>query len=153
MGVEGLLGQPRSLSGGLYEQPEGLTGILSGRLDELSGTLSGQLLRGYSAYDIAKAINPEIGTEEEWLASLKGEKGDPGNRGVSIESITLNEDCTLTILMDDGTEYVTGSVKGEKGDKGEPGEQGESYILTQEDKVEIYNLLLNEYPAVEEVSF
>ena len=35
---------------------------------------------GKSAYDIA-VENGFIGTEEEWLASLKGEKGDKGDKG------------------------------------------------------------------------
>lgn len=152
MGSVGYFGQPRSLSGDLYGHPEVLTGNLSGHPDVLSGTLSGQLLRGYSAYDIAILLGFE-GTREEWIASLKGEKGDIGDRGVSITSIVFNDDYTLTIGLDDGTAYTTKPLRGEKGDKGEPGNQGESYILTQEDKVEIYNLLLNEYPAVEEVSF
>lgn len=34
-------------------------------------------LRGYSAFEIA-VRNGFSGTEKEWLASLKGEKGDPG---------------------------------------------------------------------------
>lgn len=33
--------------------------------------------RGYSAYEVA-VQNGFVGTEEEWLESLKGEKGDPG---------------------------------------------------------------------------
>lgn len=35
---------------------------------------------GESAYEVA-VNNGFIGTEEEWLASLKGEKGDTGERG------------------------------------------------------------------------
>lgn len=34
--------------------------------------------RGYSAYEVA-VQNGFVGTEEEWLASLKGDKGDTGN--------------------------------------------------------------------------
>ena len=37
------------------------------------GTLGGQLVRGFSAYEIAVA-NGYKGSEEEWLASLKGEE-------------------------------------------------------------------------------
>ena len=33
--------------------------------------------RGYSAYEVA-VLNGYTGTEEEWLASLKGEQGEPG---------------------------------------------------------------------------
>ncbi len=54
---------------------------------------------GKSAYEIAKEHGYE-GTEEEWLASLKGEKGDKGDTGAQ-------------------------GAKGDKGDQGEPGAQGE----------------------------
>ena len=33
--------------------------------------------RGYSAYEVA-VLNGYVGTEEEWLESLKGEEGEPG---------------------------------------------------------------------------
>lgn len=47
----------------------------------LEGDLSAQYgTRGQSAYEVAVALGFE-GTEEEWLASLKGEKGDTGNTG------------------------------------------------------------------------
>ena len=52
---------------------------------------------GLSAYQIALQ-NGFQGTEEEWLASLKGEKGDKGDKG----------DTSLQ------------GAKGEKGDKGDP---------------------------------
>lgn len=40
----------------------------------LKGTLEGTAYRGYSAYEIA-VRNGFIGTEQEWLESLKGEPG------------------------------------------------------------------------------
>lgn len=48
----------------------------------LKGKLSGlpDTIRGYSAYEVA-VLNGFKGTEEEWLASLKGEKGDKGDKG------------------------------------------------------------------------
>lgn len=42
-------------------------------------------LRGYSAYDVA-VIEGFEGTEEEWLASLKGEKGEKGDPGEVIHT-------------------------------------------------------------------
>ena len=39
-------------------------------------------VRGESAYDVA-VRNGFTGTEEEWLASLKGEPGEPGPRGAT----------------------------------------------------------------------
>ena len=44
----------------------------------LTGTLNGELVRGFSAYDIA-VENGFVGTPEEWLAFLKGDKGDKGD--------------------------------------------------------------------------
>lgn len=42
-------------------------------------------LRGYSAYEVA-LINGFEGTEEEWLASLKGDKGDKGDSYIITEA-------------------------------------------------------------------
>lgn len=36
---------------------------------------------GESAYEIAKRLNPEVGSEEEWIASLKGKDGKNGANG------------------------------------------------------------------------
>lgn len=80
---------------------------------------------GLSAYEIAK-VNGFEGTEEEWLASLKGERGDPftytdfteeqlaslkgdkgdtGNSGVYLGSGEMPEDCNIQI--DPNGEVVT----------------------------------------------
>ena len=59
---------------------------------------------GKSAYQIA-VDNGYPGTEQAWLASLKGEKGDKGDTGAAGE-------------------------KGEKGDKGDPGKDGTDVDLT-----------------------
>lgn len=56
-----------------------LTGILSDG-EELTGGIEETVLRGKSAYEIA-VIHGYAGTEEEWLASLKGEQGPKGDRG------------------------------------------------------------------------
>lgn len=49
-----------------------LIGLLEGSDSTLTGTLSGDLVRGFSAYDIAKELG-FTGTVEEWLSSLVGE--------------------------------------------------------------------------------
>ena len=59
---------------------------------------------GKSAYEIALQYGFE-GTEEEWLASLKGADG--------------------TMTFEDLTEAQRESLRGEKGDQGIPGPQGE----------------------------
>ena len=61
---------------------------------------------GKSAFDIA-VENGFVGTEIEWLLSLKGEKGDKGEQGVQ------------------GVKGIQGE-KGEKGDKGDAGEEGDA---------------------------
>ena len=58
-----------------------------GESNSLTGTLAGELLRGFSAYDIAKQRGFE-GTEEEWLSSLVGEK------------------VKVTVLVDTEREYI-----------------------------------------------
>ena len=60
----------------------------------------------FSAYGIA-VKHGFVGTEEEWLASLKGEKGEDGN--VDFELLTPEQIAML---------------KGDKGDKGDTGETG-----------------------------
>ena len=59
---------------------------------------------GKSAYEIAKELDPSIGSKEDWIKSLKGPKGDPGERG------------------QDGNP----GLPGERGERGIPGERGET---------------------------
>lgn len=62
---------------------------------------------GKSAYQIA-VDNGFVGTQVEWLASLKGEKGDPGEdsvpgstyRNVSANDTMLADDVDVTIIAD-----------------------------------------------------
>lgn len=49
---------------------------------EVPAKLLQQAIKGESAYEVA-VRNGFKGTEEEWLASLKGEKGDPGSSSSS----------------------------------------------------------------------
>ena len=68
---------------------------------------------GKSAYQIAVDSGFD-GTEQAWLASLKGEKGDKGDTGAAGAAGEKGEK---------GDPGETGA-KGEKGDKGDPGETG-----------------------------
>lgn len=77
--------------------------------------------RGYSAYEIALQQGFE-GSKDEWLRALVGPRGETG---VSISDVRLNSDFTLTVTLDDGTEFVTESIKGDKGDKGQKGDKGD----------------------------
>lgn len=57
----------------------------------LRGKLTGlKTIHGYSAYEIA-VINGFDGTEEEWLDSLVGKKGDRGEQGDSGVVISTKE--------------------------------------------------------------
>lgn len=65
---------------------------------------------GKSAYEIAVQYGFK-GTETEWLQSLKGSKGDPGEKGQDapkITNVSLNDDQTQIIFhFSDGTELQT----------------------------------------------
>ena len=96
--------------------------------------------RGYyiTAYGIA-VKHGFVGTEEEWLATLKGEKGDPAvNLGsyddyeTFISEHPTGEDGDVYIV---GTQFYAwenggwkdkGSWQGPKGDKGDQGEKGDA---------------------------
>lgn len=57
----------------------------------LRGKINGlETLKGYSAYEIA-LIHGFEGTEEEWLASLKGEKGNDAEGAILYTKQTLTE--------------------------------------------------------------
>ena len=96
--------------------------------------------RGYyiTAYGIA-VKHGFVGTEEEWLATLKGEKGDPAvnlgsydNYETFISEHPTGEDGDVYIV---GTQFYAwengdwadkGSWQGPKGDKGDQGEKGDA---------------------------
>ena len=126
-----------------------------------------------NAYQIA-VENGFEGTETEWLESLKGEKGDKGDRGdtgatgadgkngvdgqngtdgTGITSSKINANGELVLTYSDGSTANVGAVvgaKGEKGDKGDTGAtgaDGQDYILTDTDKTEIANIVINEYDS------
>ena len=57
-------------------------------------------VHGKTAYEIAKEVDPDIGTYEDWRESLRGDAGGDGANGKdgrTISSITLNADETGTI--------------------------------------------------------
>lgn len=90
---------------------------------------------GKSAYEIAVA-NGYIGSESEWLASLKGAAGDPGPKGETGATGAAGNDGTDGVngasayeiwlsLGNSGTESeFISSLKGEQGPQGVPGIQG-----------------------------
>jgi hypothetical protein len=85
------------------------TGVPSVSADFTNGKLSFKFknlegVDGKSAYDIAVA-NGFVGTEEEWLASLRGEKGDAGDDG-SDASVTISN----TVNANNTTDAVSGKA-------------------------------------------
>lgn len=104
--------------------------------DSSAVTTTGASVIGKSAYQVA-VDNGFIGTEQEWLASLKGDKGDTGATGAQGEK----------------------GEKGDKGDKGDTGatgaqgEKGDAYVLAAQDKSDIAAIVLSELPTTQGVQY
>lgn len=62
-----------------------------------------------------------------------------------IDTIVFNSDYTLTFNMTNGGTFTTGSIRGEQG------EQGDDYVLTEQDKQDIANLVPAPEVPVEDV--
>lgn len=104
-------------------------------ISDLSGA---QGIQGLSAYQVAVQHGFE-GTEDEWLISLKGEKGETGpkgDKGDTGEKGATGERGPQGLQGERGLQGVQGEQgepgiqgpigpKGEKGDQGEPGPKGE----------------------------
>ena len=86
---------------------------------------------GKSAYELALEEGFE-GTLEEWLASLKGDKGDTGEQGPKGDDGENAYDlAVLTGYVGSIDDWLL-SLKGEKGDQGEQGLQGEPGVDGQD---------------------
>lgn len=83
---------------------------------------------GKSAYEIA-VDNGYVGTETEWLGSLKGNNGNNGTDGQ--DGITPHIDPTTKhwFIGETDTGIVAEGTKGDKGDKGDRGESAENITL------------------------
>lgn len=86
-----------------------------------------------SAYAIA-VLRGFKGTEEEWLASLHGEKGDRGVGIAHIKKTATNKNIdTYTITFDDGlktTYTVTNGINGKDGKDGTDGDDAVTFFPT-----------------------
>lgn len=67
--------------------------------------------------DTGKLFCYEPTTQNVWryIGDLSGSQGIKGETGTGIANITLNQDYTLTITMDDGNYYTTASIRGATG--------------------------------------
>lgn len=103
-----------------------------------------------------------------WLRALTKKANTDGGRIKELEEITvpgvlktlreefagkvikdvLMENNVLTINYTDGTFYQSGSLKGDQGPKGD---QGDTYLLTEADKQDVVNLVLENFIDVSEV--
>ncbi len=81
----------------------------------------------------------------------QGEKGDPGEKGEKGDTGATGPEGPKGDKGDQGPEGPQG-IQGEAGPKGDPGEPGADYILTDSDKTDIANLVIELLPNAEEVS-
>ena len=90
-----------SLTGSVEKNKE-----LQGSVKEkftMTGKLNGlEFIQGHSAFEVA-VINGFAGTEEEWLASLKGKSG---NDGRGIARVEIGENAFLVTYTDNTVETV-----------------------------------------------
>ena len=101
------------------------------RLCEHIKTMVGSV-DGESAYEIAKRLGYE-GTEEEWIASLKGDTGNTGSTGaagVGIQSVvqttTSSADGGSNVITVTKTDNTTSTFTVKNGTKGSTGAAGTS---------------------------
>lgn len=115
---------------------------------------------GKSAYEIA-VEHGYVGTEEQWLASLKGikgDKGDTGEQGPKGDKGDTGEQGPKGDKGDTGEQGPKGD-KGDTGAQGEPGIQGpkgdtgQDYVLTDQDKSDIADIVLGELPTTQGVLY
>lgn len=142
--------------------------------DDAAGTDGKDGVDGLSAYEIAKN-NGFVGTEQEWLASLKGNDGQRGSDGIGIDGQDgQNGLSAYEIAVNNGfvgtEEEWLDSLHGQDGQNGKDGVdgygifahvdsiqiQGERYNIKVHvdkagDSVYMLKLFCNTYPTVEDV--
>lgn len=134
---------------GKISSTDSLKGSVSGE-QELGGSVN--YIRGKSAYEIAVAEGFE-GSVEDWLASLVGPQGLKGDKGDTGETGPVGPQGAKGEKGDTGEQGIQGpqGIQGEKGDVGETGPQGlkgDNYILTEQDKTDIADLVLDDIPKL-----
>ena len=113
--------------------PQGEQGIQGPKGDQGEQGLPGENgADGKSAYEIAKE-HGFVGSEEDWLATLKGDKGDQGEQGIQgpqgeqgipgAEGKSAYQIAKEAGFEGDEASWLA-SLKGEKGEQGTPGVNG-----------------------------
>lgn len=116
---------------------------------------------GKSAYEIA-VLHGYVGTEEEWLESLKGTDGQQGIAGQ--DGVDGKDGLNGNNGLDGKSAYEIAVDKGFigneaewllslKGANGEKGDAGDDYILTAQDKTDIANIVLQLLPTTQGVLY
>lgn len=104
---------------------------------------------GKSAFDIA-VENGFVGTEIEWLLSLKGDKGDKGEKGEKGDAGEKGEKGDTGLQGIQGIQGMQGErgEKGDKGDKGEKGDKGDAFTYADFTPTQIADL---QKPATDKI--
>lgn len=96
-------------------------------ISDLSGA---EGIQGLSAYQVA-VQEGFVGTEEEWIQSLKGDKGDKGEQGIQGIKGEKGDPFTYEDFTEDQLQGLVGP-QGEQGEKGEKGDPFEYSDFTPE---------------------
>ena len=103
---------------------------------------------GKSAYEIAVEHGFE-GTEEEWLGSLGGSGVVGVSPVVNVTEIEGGHRITIKDAKGEKSFDVLDGVDGTNGKDGEKGDKGDPYTLTEADKLELVEMVLNSLPNAE----
>lgn len=95
-------------------------------------------LYDYAMIDTGDVEDPDTGKlycyEEDhlwhYIGDLSGAQGIKGETGVGIFSVALNNDYTLTVTLDDNTEFTLGPIRGATGPTGATGATGAAATIS-----------------------
>lgn len=100
---------------------------------------------GKSAYDIAVSLG-YTGTEEEWIASLKGADGLKGPKGDKGDPGATPSEETIKTIVEDYIGENPDEFKGPQGDRGPQGPKGDPGEASEEAIVAAVQTYISEHP-------
>ena len=116
-----------TLRGRLSSGEEALHGSVSSP-GSMKGTLNGlEKIQGYSAYQVA-VINGFVGSEEEWLASLKGEDGITPEKGVDYWTVEERAEIANATNAANGAARIASDAAGEASEAAEKASKAEAEL-------------------------